>query len=75
VSIRPASLDEWSVASVNYPLTIGDHVWTDRGGRSELQLGSSVVRIAPNTALSVLNLDDRTAQLRLTEGTSRKKNP
>jgi hypothetical protein len=69
VSFRPASLDEWSIASVNYPLTIGDHIWTDRGGRSELQLGSSVVRIAPLTELSVLNLDDQTAQLRLTQGT------
>ena len=27
VSFRPASLDEWSLASLNYPLTIGDHVW------------------------------------------------
>ena len=69
VSFRPASLDEWSVASVNYPLTIDDHLWTDRGGRTELQLGSSVVRVAPFTELSVLNLDDQTAQLRLTQGT------
>lgn len=68
VSFRPASLDEWSVASLNYPLTFGDHLWTDRGGRTELQLGSTVVRLAPSTAFSVLNLDDHTAQLRLTQG-------
>jgi hypothetical protein len=68
VSFRPASLDEWSVATVNYPLTVGDHVWTDRGARTELQLGSTVVRIAPLTEFSVLNLDDRTAQLRVTQG-------
>jgi hypothetical protein len=68
VSFRPASLDEWSVASLNYPLTVGDHVWTDRGARSELQLGSTVVRLAASTAFSVLNLDDHTAQLRLTQG-------
>ncbi len=37
VSFRPASLDEWSLASLNYPLTVGDHLWTDRGGRGELQ--------------------------------------
>ena len=68
VSFRPASLDEWSLASLNYPLTVGDHLWTDRGGRSELQLGSTVVRLAPSTAFSVLNLDDHTAQLRLAQG-------
>src|SRR5262249_5170812 len=48
---------------------IGDHVWTDGGARTELQLGSAVVRVAPHTELSVLNLDDRTLQLRVTEGT------
>ncbi len=68
VSFRPASLDEWSLASLNYPLTVGDHVWTDRGARSELQLGSTVVRIGPFTEFSLLNLDDRVAQLRVTQG-------
>jgi hypothetical protein len=68
VSFRPGSLDEWSAASVNYPLTIGDHIWTDRNARSELQIGSTIVRIAPSTELSVLNLDDRTAQFRVTQG-------
>src|SRR5579862_7550071 len=69
VSFRPASLDEWSDATLNHPLTVGDHVWTDRGARTELQLGSAVVRIAPFTEFSVLNLDDDTAQLRITQGT------
>lgn len=69
VSLRPASLDDWSLASLNYPLTIGDHVWTDRGARAELQLGSTVIRLAPFTLVSVLNLDDHTVQLRVTQGT------
>jgi hypothetical protein len=68
VSFRPGSLDEWSAATLNYPLTAGDHVWTDRGARTELQLGSTDVRIAPLTEFSVLNLDDHTAQLRVTQG-------
>jgi hypothetical protein len=68
VSFRPGSLDEWSAVTLNYPLTVGDHVWTDRGARTELQLGSTDVRIAPLTEFSVLNLDDHTAQLRVTQG-------
>jgi hypothetical protein len=68
VAFRPASLDEWSTATLNYPLTVGDHLWTDRDARTELQLGSTVVRIAPFTEFSLLNLDDHTAQLRVTEG-------
>ena len=69
VSFRPASADEWSTVSLNYPLTIGDHVWTDTRARTELQLDTAVLRVAPATELSVLNLDDHVAQIRLTQGT------
>src|SRR6516164_911540 len=68
VSFRAGSLDEWSAATVNYPLTVGDHVWTDRNSRAELQIGSTIIRIAPSTEFSLLNLDDRTTQLRVTQG-------
>jgi ferric-dicitrate binding protein FerR (iron transport regulator) len=68
VSFRSGSVDEWTDASRNYPLTTGDHLWVDRGARAELHLGGSVVRLGPETAFSFLNLDDQTAQLRLSEG-------
>jgi hypothetical protein len=68
VSFRAATLDEWNAASLNYPLTIGDHIWADTGARAEMQLGSVVVRLGPHTEFSVLNLDDRAIQLRVTQG-------
>jgi hypothetical protein len=68
VVLRPASVDDWSLATLNYPLSIGDQVWTDRSARAELQLGSIVIRLGPLTAASVLNLDDHTVQLRVTQG-------
>ncbi len=69
VSFRPATVDQWASATLNYPLTIGDHIWTDRGSRTELDLGSVFVRLAPDTEFSVVNLDDHLAQLRITQGT------
>lgn len=68
VSFRPASVDDWTNALVNYPVTTGDHLWVDRGGRAELQIGPTAVRVDGSTEVSVLALDDRTLQLRLTEG-------
>ncbi len=68
VSLRPASVDDWTEASSNYPLTTGDHLWTDRDSRGEVHLGGSVVRLGSETAFSFLNLDDRTAQMRITDG-------
>ena len=67
-SFRPGSVDEWTTATVNYPMTVGDHIWTDAGGRVELEMGSTVVRLSRNTEMSVLNLDDHIAQLRVTQG-------
>src|SRR5947209_6120911 len=68
VSFRPASVEEWRVAELNYPLTTGDHVWTDRHARAEVQVGSFVVRVAPYTEFSFVTLDDDMARLRVTQG-------
>jgi hypothetical protein len=68
VSFRPDNLDDWAAATLNYPLTLGDHLWTDDDAWAEMHIGSTAIRMAPRTALSVLNLDDRTVQLSLTQG-------
>lgn len=69
VSFRPGSIEDWTPAVPNYPLTAGDHLWTDFGGQAELHVGSTAIRMREQTALSFLNLDDRTVQLSLTQGT------
>ncbi len=69
VSFRPASLDEWGVATINYPVTTGDHLWTDRDASAELHVGSSVLRLAPETAFAFLDLTDDVLQARVAEGT------
>ena len=68
VSFRPGTVDEWTAATLNYPLYEGDHLWTDRDARSEIHIGSAALRMGPETALAVLNLDDRIVQLSLTGG-------
>src|SRR3954447_2418408 len=69
VSFRPGSVEEWTAATLNYPLTTGDHLWVDADSRVEIHTGSTAIRMAGRTAMSVLNLDDRTVQLSLTDGT------
>jgi hypothetical protein len=68
VSFRPASVEDWTAATLNYPLTTGDHLWTDQGGQTEIHVGSTAVRMGSQTAMSFLNLDDRIAQISLTAG-------
>src|SRR5215813_2283806 len=59
VSFRPGSVDEWTAATLNYPIYNGDHLWADTGSQAELHIGSTAIRMASETALAVLNLDDR----------------
>ena len=69
VSFAPAGSDEWVNAVVNRPMTTGDKLWADQGGRAELRVDSYAIRLGEQTGFSFLNLDDRTVQIRLTEGT------
>src|SRR5579885_2010901 len=68
VSFRPGSVEEWTAAQINYPMTTGDHLWTDTGARAELHIGSTAIRMDQQTALSILNLNDQIVQLSVTQG-------
>jgi len=69
VSFQPAGVDDWVAANLNRPLTTGDHLWVERDSRAELHIGGSALRLSPRTSFQFLNLDDRTVQIRLSEGT------
>ena len=69
VSFLPAGSDNWSYATLNNPLTTGDQVWVDKGGRSELHLGSTALRLGSQTSMTISTLDDATVQLSLNQGT------
>jgi hypothetical protein len=68
VSFSPAGENDWVVATVNRPLSTGDRLWADAGARAEVEVGGAVIRMDAATGLSILNLDDRIAQLQLTQG-------
>lgn len=69
VSFAPAQANEdWLAATLNRPLTTGDRLWTDSNGRAEMHVGSLAIRMAAQTSMDVLTLDDRTLQLRVAQG-------
>lgn len=69
VSFQPAGTDDWVAPPINRPMTTGDQLWSDRGGRAELQLDGSSLRLSANTAVSLLNLSDTVTQIQLSSGT------
>jgi hypothetical protein len=68
VSRQPPGMDEWAPAVVNLPLGTGDNLWVAPGGRAELHAGSTALRLASESGLDVLRLDNRALQLGLPQG-------
>ena len=68
VSMEPAGVDDWAPADLNRPFTVGDYLYADQGAQAELHLDVAAIRMGPATSFGFLNLDDRTVQLKLTEG-------
>ena len=59
---------EWIAATRNRPITTGDRLSTENDGRAEVRVGSTVLRIAANTELEVVQLDDDHVSLQLHSG-------
>jgi hypothetical protein len=59
---------EWVQAQRNRPVTHGDRFTTDRGGRVEVQIGSTTVRIGGGSELAFTELDDEHVRLQLSQG-------
>jgi len=68
VSFQPGGEGDWITAVPNRPLTTGDNLWADKDSRAELHVGSTAIRMDSETSLTFLDLDDRTTQLRLSQG-------
>src|SRR4051812_36040041 len=68
VSFSPAGEADWSRAALNRPLIAGDRLWVDAGSRAELQLDGGAMRVGAQTSVTLLNVDDRIAQVQITQG-------
>ena len=55
VSIQPATSDEWGQAYPNLPVGPGDRIFTDNGGRAEIQIGRTYVRVGPNSDVTLVD--------------------
>jgi hypothetical protein len=69
VSFQPGGQGDWAQAMRNRPVSIGDKIWADNNSRAEIQAGEASIHLGSVTALSFLNMDDQSTQMRLAEGT------
>jgi len=71
VTFQPSGETDWSEASLNRPVTTGDRLYVDKGGRAELEAGPFAVRLAEATDVTLANLNDQLLQLGVGQGTVR----
>jgi uncharacterized protein DUF6600/FecR-like protein len=71
VSFLRAGVTEWAPGVENLPLLAGDHIYTGRGGRAEVQLArGNYIRLSESTELTISDLSETAAQFEITEGTA-----
>ena len=68
VSFEPASVDQWADASLNYPMTTGDSLYTDAGARAVLRIGRNSLRLNSGTNFQFVNLSDNVVQTSINSG-------
>ena len=68
VSFQPAGEGDWVTATPNRPMVTGDNLWADEASRAEVHIGSAALRLADQTGITFLELNDRVTQIRLAQG-------
>jgi hypothetical protein len=61
VSFRADGSDDWAAATLNYPVTTGDELWSPAGARAEVHIGSSAVRLGAQTLVDFLDVSDQSS--------------
>lgn len=68
ISFQPGGENDWLEAVLNRPLVTGDNLWADQNSRAELHIGSTALRLAAMTGITLLEVSDHATQIRLVQG-------
>jgi hypothetical protein len=58
VSFHTQDEDQWSPATVNYPVTSGNSFWTDANAQAEIEVSASRMAMASGTELDIATLNN-----------------
>jgi hypothetical protein len=68
VSMLRADETDWSQATINQPVTVGDAVYTANDGDARLQIGAADISLKGDTEVDIASLDDNSGRIRLDSG-------
>lgn len=68
VSFHAPGADSWSAATLNYPITPGEGVWTQPGAEARIGISDTRIVLNQSSELEVSTLDDRSFVATLPQG-------
>jgi hypothetical protein len=68
VSFYSRDVNQWTPATLNYPVVAGASFWTEPGARAEIEVGAAEFRLDQTTLLDIVALDDDATRLELDQG-------
>lgn len=68
VSFHTADEDHWDPATLNYPLTNGDALWTEPNATAAVEISDSHITMASSTEFDIDQLDDHTLTVTQPQG-------
>jgi hypothetical protein len=68
VSMHRPDEEDWSQASPNEPISVGDAVYADVGGEARLEVGGARLVLKSDSELDIANLDQDSGRMRLDTG-------
>jgi len=57
VSFHTGDMDHWEPATLNYPLTSGNNLWTEPSSSAAIEVGGTHVALAQSTQFDLDTLD------------------
>ncbi len=68
VSFHPPDDQQWSAATLNYPVTQGDAFWTEPNAHAVIEVSASRIAMAPGTELDIGSLTNSAFQATAPQG-------
>jgi hypothetical protein len=68
VSFHDSEQEQWTPATLNWPVTSGQSFWVEPGSRAEIQIGDAALRLDEGSELEIVRLDDNSIVLKLPFG-------
>jgi ferric-dicitrate binding protein FerR (iron transport regulator) len=68
VSVAPKDTNEWSAARLNQSLRSGQHIWSDKDSRVEINVGDGFIRMNSEASVTLVAVNRSTVQIGVNQG-------